>query len=201
MHAEKTVCVGSFTFFSQSCFLRHIWQQVQDFSGVEKEHNSFRPTFLSFHSGQISRNNEALEHSLSRIRAFCALYNNCILIKHQHTPTYAQQYTFSNSFMAYRNPLAPPQCTDMFLNGCSCQGNQETRQLPPNPSTVHHTELERDTETRHEETWRTRLSIASLPLLLNYFFLSDWVLGGICPWCLPEWNCNVFQVSHWVSLG
>lgn len=32
-------------------------------------------------------------------------------------------------------------------------------------------------------------------------FLSDWALGGRCPPCLPQWNCNVFQVSVWVSLG
>lgn len=32
-------------------------------------------------------------------------------------------------------------------------------------------------------------------------FLSDWAFSGRCPQCLSQWNCNVFQVSVWVSLG
>lgn len=122
------------------------------------------------------------------------------------------------SSLAYRNLWARPQSTDKSVHCCSFQGNQETRQLPPNLCTVHHTVLER----HRGETWRDRtvtkerskansVSFHFSPTSLPFFyplcsitpkllFLSDWALGGRCPWCLPRWNCNVFQVSLRVRL-
>jgi len=94
---------------------------------------------------------------------------------------------------------------------CSCQGNQETRPLLPNPSTVHHTELERHGDVTWRDGLKPIVQDSIYPFLLLFhplcsitpklLFSSDWVLGGRCSWCLPQWNCNVFQVSLWVSLG
>lgn len=108
--------------------------------------------------------------------------------------------------MAYRNPWARQQSTNRFLRCCSCQGNQETRPLLPNLSTVHHMELKRHRQ-RHEETTDKRTgqtenkrfkasserfhfsntscySIASVPSLLNYFscLIGLWVedVPGVC---------------------
>lgn len=133
-------------------------------------------------------------------------------LKNLKKTTTGKDGQIQSSFLAHRNPWGQVQSTDRFAMCCSCQGNPETRPLPPSLSTVHRKELERhrgdmERQGKHRRKVQSQQCEIPFPPRLLCFtpsakllFLSDWALGGWCPWCLPQWNCNVFQVSLRVSL-